>query len=69
MTSREPVAVCKARWINSGRCQFSRISGFNGLIASRIAKLIGDKRSKGNGCGEFHGVATSGLASSSERNK
>jgi hypothetical protein len=48
--------VCNALWINSGRLIFWRISALSGLIASFKAKLMGDKRNNGNGCGDTHGV-------------
>ncbi|MND42098.1 hypothetical protein D3C80_328640 [compost metagenome] len=69
MTSREPVAVCKALNINSGRCILWRISGFKGLMASLMAKLMGDKRNSGKGCGELHGKYISLFISSKDRNK
>ena len=69
ITSREPVAVCNARSISSGRGILSRSSGFSGLIASLIAKLIGDSRNNGKGCGELQLIAVSGTTSSKERNK
>ncbi len=69
ITSREPVEVCKARSISSGRGILARSSGFNGLMASLIAKLIGDKRNKGKGCGDSQTAVLSGTTSSSERNR
>src|SRR5690606_36544792 len=69
ITSREPVAVCKARSISSGRGVLARISGLRGLIASFNAKLIGDKRNKGKGCGELQPVELSTETSSRDLNR